>query len=180
MTTISFETVNTSVEQSVYLTQERVESLVTMLNDIRAGKDVHEAWDDHRKEFAIEMKMIKEVMIAIGEKIFNTETKVEPTAVVSKPVAKKKVKKVDNTVHAFKHFIKKGEHRAKVRYYVDDNKVIHITAKDYGNQLSGIFHPNMVRNDTDTQTDYFDHDHVKIAPAHRQYDALFAQVSKFL
>lgn len=52
---------------------------------------------------------------------------------------------------------------------IDGRKCVTIYAKDYGSQLSRVFDSDEVTNRTDTQTDYFDKDSVRLFEDHPLY-----------
>lgn len=65
------------------------------------------------------------------------------------------------------------EQSARVWYSLDNRidgrKCVSINAKDYGSQLSKVFDCDEVTNRTDTQTDYFDKDTVRLFEDHPLY-----------
>lgn len=79
--------------------------------------------------------------------------------------------------------IKESSHKLVRCSYSDGELINHpagtltIYAKDYG--TDGHFGPQMraafvVQNDTDTQTDYFETDRIRVVPTHPLYDAVKA------
>lgn len=78
------------------------------------------------------------------------------------------------------HYVTDGQHKAKVSYSAcrqtnDSRAYINIYAKDYGAQLSRIFSRSS-QNDTDSQTDYFCTDTVRIFDDSPLYPAALARV----
>ncbi|BCF95399.1 hypothetical protein PPGU16_84660 (plasmid) [Paraburkholderia largidicola] len=70
------------------------------------------------------------------------------------------------------HNVTNGTNTARVWYSldnrVDGRKCVTIYAKDYDRQLGNVF-PSNYKNDTDTQTDYFDKGQVTLFEDHELY-----------
>ena len=71
-----------------------------------------------------------------------------------------------------------GTDKARVHYSVDnrkdDRKCVTLYAKDYGHALGRVIDGDYI-NDTDTQTDYFDHGRVVLFEDHPLYPAARAR-----
>lgn len=74
-----------------------------------------------------------------------------------------------------KHFVAKNGIKARVSYNldnrVDGRKCVTIYAKDYDRSLGRIFQ-ELYKNDTDTQSDYFDKGRVTLFEDHPMYKAV--------
>lgn len=72
-----------------------------------------------------------------------------------------------NAIRLMKHYVTDGTTKARAWYSLDNNTrnplCVTIYAKDYGNQLYPIF-GDIVKNDTDIMTDYFEKDRVVLTP----------------
>lgn len=81
---------------------------------------------------------------------------------------------MNTTIKFNKHFVTNGQSKARVHYSpsVDRHgkKMITLYEKDYGRDLGKIF--TNVENDTDTMTDYFDDNKVRIYEGEPQYEDL--------
>ena len=81
-------------------------------------------------------------------------------------------------VKLMKYYVTDGETKARVWYnkgnYVDGGPGVTIYAKDYGDKLTAYF-PGKVRNDTETMTDYFETDRVRLRPGDDYYEAALAR-----
>jgi hypothetical protein len=73
------------------------------------------------------------------------------------------------------HHVTNGTVKARVHYSLDNRydgrKCVTIYAKDYTDALGAIFRGGEYRNETDTQTDYFDQGHVDLFEGHPLYAA---------
>ena len=78
-----------------------------------------------------------------------------------------------------KHRVVKGDLKARVFYstYFNDRlgcKVVSVYAKDYDRNLGRII-PDLYKNDTDTQVDYFDQGSITIPAGHPLYAEALAR-----
>lgn len=66
-------------------------------------------------------------------------------------------------------------HKAYIRIH---ENIVYVTAKHYERFPKEVQEMFSVENRTDTQSDYFDHDHFQIPPCHKKYDEAFQAVKK--
>jgi hypothetical protein len=83
------------------------------------------------------------------------------------------------TVKFRKYYVSKGAEKARVHYSVDNRtdgrKCVTLYAKDYGHALSRVLGPDVYKNDTDYQTDYFDKGRAVLFEDHPLYAAARAR-----
>lgn len=78
-----------------------------------------------------------------------------------------------------KHFVSNGTHKARITYSFNKDQngapFVTIRDKDYGYNLEKIFpRSEGYENETDGQTDYFEHGRVKLLPNHPLYKSALA------
>lgn len=67
----------------------------------------------------------------------------------------------NSNIKFLQHAVSDGKVKIKVWYSTFSDDSVSIMADEYGANLGKLF-PNMVKNDTDSQTDYFEKDTVRI------------------